>query len=275
MVTHFPKVDLPLATSFFPLRPVDPSKLITYSLPNGLNIDNLNPSTYGNSKPLLMTARSTLRPSETLTFQSNTTMLFAISVMRVPSAEYPVEGHWATAETNVQATECGLYFCVKQFVSKFHKGKLVEVSKEIAASRDESSWQVAIYQGQDGVEYEPGINPSVDALFSNNTYFPRTDLQIAVPHNISATNDLNSVSVTQPAVDGLSSYLNDRMTDDKDFPSMMNLCLLGQMGGHALARAYRSDDEFVHDWALRLCALTGVGEDLLKRHWIFAGLRGD
>jgi hypothetical protein len=115
----------------------------------------------------------------------------------------------------------------------------------------------------------------VDALFSNNTYFPRTDLQIAVSHNISATNDLNSVSVTQPAVDGLSSYLNDRLTDDKGFPSMMNLCLLGQMGKHELARAYRSGDEFVHDWALRLCALTGVGEDLLKRHWIFAGLRGD
>jgi len=149
------------------------------------------------------------------------------------------------------------------------------VSKEIAASRDESSWQVAIYQGQDGIEYEWGINPSVDALFSNNTYFPRTDLQIAVLHNISATNDLNSVSLTQPAVDGLSSYLNDRLTDDKGFPSVMNLCLLRQMGGHALAQAYWSDDEFVHNWSLRLCALTSVEEDLLKRYWIFAGLRGD
>jgi hypothetical protein len=223
MVTHFPKVDLPLATSFFPLQPVNPYKLITYSLPNGLNIDNLNPSTYGNITPLLMTARSTLRPSETLTFQSHTTMLFAISVMRVLSAEYPVEGHWATAETNVQATECGLYLCVKQFVSKFQNGKLVEVSKEIAASRDESSWQVAIDQGQDGIEYEPWINPSIDALFSNNTYFPRTNLQITVPHNISATNDLNSVSVNQATVDGLSSYLssifNDGSFDISPLPS--------------------------------------------------------
>jgi hypothetical protein len=54
------------------------------------------------------------------------------------------------------------------------------------------SWQVAIYQGQDDIEYESWINLPVDAPFSNNTYFPRTDLQITAPHNISAANDLNS-----------------------------------------------------------------------------------
>jgi hypothetical protein len=63
------------------------------------------------------------------------------------------------------------------------------------------SWQVAIYQGQDGIEYELWINLSVDALFSNNTYFPRTDLQI---------NDPNSVSA---AVDSLNSYLSSISND--------------------------------------------------------------
>lgn len=50
---------------------------------------------------------------------------------------------------------------------------------------------------------------------------------------------------------------NDGLADDSGFPKYDEFVSAGTDGGYALAGAYRSGGEFVHDWAL----------DLLKRYW--------
>ena len=49
----------------------------------------------------------------------------------------------------------------------------------------------------------------------------------------------------------------------------------GTDGGYALARAYRSGDEFVHDWALRLCVLDRCRGGSVEAILDFAGLDAD
>ena len=189
---------------------VGPQNLTQYYLPNGLSINNRRPGeSYGyGAAAMVATALSDLRPSSSLSFQKATTMLFSTTVLRIPDSSYPDDGYWLNSDPPLEATECGLYLCIKEFESRVQNGVLVENSREVSATREPESFEVV----SDFCEGLPctldfRVSPAVDALFSNTTYFARTDLSIKTPATIQSSSKLPRVNVTQAGIDSLSSYI--------------------------------------------------------------------
>jgi hypothetical protein len=185
-----------------------PENLTSYYLPNGLNLNNRKESYYASSEPVMLTSKATLRPSETITFQNSTTLLFSTSVLRVPPSDFPVGGTWQSTHIDISAVECGLYLCIKEYNSKVVDGSLVEDSKEIAATRDPDSFSVQLDDAGTLSFPEGKVSPDVDALYSNVTFFPRTALVIKMPPMSNSSNLNNKqVDIPQRAIDSLSSYI--------------------------------------------------------------------
>jgi hypothetical protein len=189
-----------------------PQDLIQYSLPNGLSINNRahDADIQIRGAPVVATAFSNLRPSTSLTFEDSTTLLFSTTVLRVPDSDFPVQGAWPQGGAAVEATECGIYLCIKEYNSTVESGMLVERSKVVNAVRNPKSFNVTI----DGnvCDGDCGhlvfrVSTDVDALYSNTTYFPRTDLMIDLPRGVPSNNGLRSVNVSQAGVDSLSSFI--------------------------------------------------------------------
>jgi hypothetical protein len=189
-----------------------PQDLIQYYLPNGLSINNrANDAEFRTRAwPVVATAFSDLRPSTSLTFKQSTTLLFSTTVLRVPDSDFPAEGAWPQGDAAVEATECGIYLCIKEYDSRVENGLLIENSKVVSAVRNPKSFNVTIdgsVCGGDCGYLDFRISTEVDALFSNTTFFPRTDLKIDLPRGVSSNNGLASVNVTQAGVDSLSSFI--------------------------------------------------------------------
>jgi hypothetical protein len=189
-----------------------PQDLTEYFLPNGLNINNRRHGTSQGyrAKAMVATAFTDLDPSTSFTFTGSSTLLFATTIMRINDTDYPKEGFWP-ANPVIEAAECGVYLCVKEINSSVQDGVLHEQTREVASEREERSWEIAIpdsaCQGECGVFDFVGVNTSVDALFANSTFFPRTDLSIRIPTGVVSSNDLQRVNVSQAGIDSLSSYL--------------------------------------------------------------------
>jgi hypothetical protein len=189
-----------------------PQALTEYFLPNGLNINNRRAGTSQGyrAKAMVATAFTNLNPSTSLTFTDSSTLLFATTIMRINDTDYPEEGFWP-ANPVIEAAECGIYLCIKEFDSSVEDGVLHEQTREIASQRENRSWEIAIpdsaCEGPCGVFNFTGVNTSVDALFANSTFFPRSDLSIRVPPGTASNNDLQRVNVSQDGIDSLSSYL--------------------------------------------------------------------
>jgi hypothetical protein len=205
-------LDYPMAW-FFPTQVnprvgSGPENLTSYFLPNGLNINNRKESYYTSAAPVLLTSKATLKPSETITFQNSTTLLFSTSVLRVSPPNFPRGGTWQSTHVDLSATECGLYLCIKNFNSKVVNGSLIEDSGEIAATRDPESFSVKLDNAGNLSFPDETVSPDVDALYSNVTFFPRTPLVIKLPESSNSSNlSDNQVVIPQAAIDGLSSYI--------------------------------------------------------------------
>ncbi len=108
----------------------------------------------------------------------------------------------------VEALECGIYICVKEFESRVQNGALFESYKEVSSARDPDSFKVIIQDATCGGycgTYDFGVSTKVDAIFSNETYFNRENLAIRAPANVNSRNNLYNVS--QTGIDSLSSYV--------------------------------------------------------------------
>lgn len=224
-VTRSQKVDYPMAW-YFPNSGEepdgnDPVDLTTYSLPNGLALDNRDPNQYysDQSNPVLMTARGNVAPSQTVSFKDATTLLWSAAILQVPNASIAIDGYgqWIDPTVlNVQATECALYLCIKEYTSRMLDGQLLETFTDVSSTRDANSWQVYFnIEGEaaetTGYVYLDGVSPAVDALYTNNTFFQRTDLSISVPPSATASNldanNITMVNATQPGIYTLSAYI--------------------------------------------------------------------
>jgi hypothetical protein len=205
-------LDFPMSWFFPPQQKrvggSDPENLTSYYLPNGLNLDNRKVSYYVSSSPAMLTSKATLKPSETMTFENSTTLLFSASVLRVPPSDFPTGGTWQSEKVQLSAMECGLYLCIKRFDSKVVNGSLTEQSNEIVATRDPDSFAVNLGDNAGTLSYRGKVSPNVDALFSENTFFPRTPLVIKMPPGSNSSNlHTGQVSIPQSAIDSLSSYV--------------------------------------------------------------------
>ena len=185
-----------------------PQNLTQYVLPNHLGLNNRRQDYSATAPAVVATARSNLRPSMSLTFQDATTLLYSTTVLRVPDSSYPQRAVWPDAGIVVEALECGIYFCVKEFDSRVENGVLKESSRDISSVRDPDSFQVYIKPQTCGGfcgTHDFRVSTEVDAIFSNETYFPRHDLSIQAPGNTQSRSNLYNVS--QAGIDGLSSYV--------------------------------------------------------------------
>lgn len=217
MEWYFPAIGLESASS-------GPINLTTYSLPNGLALDNKDPNQQyvDQSSPVLMTARSNVAPSQSVSFKNATTLLWSAAILQVPNSSSRIDGYaqWIdpTAQ-NVQATECALYLCIKEYTSQMLNGQILESFTDIASTRDADSWQVYFntdgdVEGTTGYVYSDGVSDAVDALYTNTTYLPRTALSMSVPANSTSinSNNLTIFNATQPGIYALSAYISTLFT---------------------------------------------------------------
>ena len=227
-ISRSKKVDYPMAWYFpnvgNPSVDSGPTNITTYSLPNGLALENRDPNQFytDQSNPVLMTARSNVAPSQSVSFKDATTLLWSAATIYVPNSTYAIDGYgqwYDPTASNVRATECAIYLCVKEYTSQILNGLLHESYTDIASTRDVASWQVYFNNEGEaadtvGYVYSDGVSSAVDALYTNTTYLTRTDLSISVPQNASNldSNNLTIVNATQEAIYALSAYLANLFT---------------------------------------------------------------
>lgn len=126
----------------------------------------------------------------------------------MPDSSYPVGAVWADSGVVVEALECGIYLCVKEFQSRVENGVLNESFQEVSSIRDPDSFKVNIPPSAcEGIcgTFDFQVSTEVDALFSNDTYFPRGDLSIQAP--ASGPSRSNHYNISQGGIDSLSSYV--------------------------------------------------------------------
>lgn len=183
-------------------------QMTNHILPNGQTIGNLDRWDDPEMGPLELTTKSTARPSETLAFKSKSTLLQAVSILRADFS-----GNFSQNWTNVPVTasECALYFCINNYHSKTENGTLKEDWTEIPSVRDAASYQIL-----SDTSGTPMPNASTDALYEIGNWFNRTDFQLLVPPEQIMANNISTANISQPAIDGISAYLNGLLKDGKD-----------------------------------------------------------
>lgn len=166
---------------------------------NGLLINNQYDINQTDDPFTLLTAKSTLRPSESITFKNYTTLLVATSIIRMKNLSQ-VALHFN--EKHLEAVECALYFCTKTLTSTTQNGHLIETSEEVASTREPGSW-IRMDTGR------PAPPQHDNALYEAFHWSPRTDLAIRVPPGSPGADFIPRVNVSQPAIDALSAFVTD------------------------------------------------------------------
>ncbi|KAH0545431.1 hypothetical protein FGG08_000432 [Glutinoglossum americanum] len=198
------------------------TNVTTYSLPNGVQINNADGLLEAGGVSTFMTAGYTRQPSQTMNFKENEMMLFSISTIRAGDEYEGNRTDWVDA--SVKAAECALYYCINAYDASATKGTL---SEEIVASwsiKDPSSWQPLPLSDQpSGTEITHGslddlANPDGLAGDPTQGYLNRTDLELSPPpqddqekYNFPPS---TKYSIAQPSIDSISNFLTTLFTND-------------------------------------------------------------
>ena len=181
--------------------------LTVYWLPNGVRLTNV----WGDQRPVVwMTGFGTSNGSQSISFGSKDTLIWSMTMIRISNPN----AYWQNV--SVTATECGLWYCVKNYNSTVKDGNLIELSSPAPSTRLHDSWQVT-QDWMDSINMEkhtmhhddPILNflSSVNFLSSDTLDFrissiaPRTDLQLGDGFNVS-----------QDAIYGISSLMDTMFT---------------------------------------------------------------
>lgn len=107
---------------------------------------------------------------------------------------------WAFAGIN--ASECGLYLCVKEYNTSIDNGVISESSREVASTREMNSYHIV------------GDPPETELMVQDlqDYWSKRTDLQIKPPPSL-LPNQTDVFNISQAGVCGLSYYLNKAFDD--------------------------------------------------------------
>lgn len=161
-----------------------------YQLPNNLSIWNKK----GFSDQALMMTTYTSRWSETLRFKQNNTLIFALSMLRLPAFDQDEEE--ADPLSQLTAAECGLYFCTKVFRSRVVNGTLVEETSELSSTMDPTSFQVLDPRRVDNATEHP------DTLYVQNNFDDRSNIRL-LPGARGSVPNLRGAEVSQGGAAGL------------------------------------------------------------------------
>jgi hypothetical protein len=108
---------------------------------------------------------------------------------------------WPNA--HVMASECGLYLCVKEFITNVSNGTTQETSTEIASTRAISSYQV--------IGAPPQTTLAIVNLMDKNLSTQRTDLEIQLPDG--TTSPQGPFNISQAGVCGLIQAITKAFDD--------------------------------------------------------------
>ncbi|KAF2235165.1 hypothetical protein EV356DRAFT_576091 [Viridothelium virens] len=153
--------------------------LTTFSFPNGLKIV----SNDGFLPKLMMTLWSTVKPSSTIGFQSNSELIYSTFFIKaIDNVIWP--------GTSLRATECALYYCVNEYTSKVLNGFLVENATQITSAKiSNRSWQPS----------DTNNASRHDHLIADPPHFvKRTDLMLG-----------NQYNVSQTSIDGIHAFFKN------------------------------------------------------------------
>ena len=173
--------------------------LTNYSLPDGNAIWNMDWTQ--DEYVTAMMARTNFIPSNTLSFTNNDLLLVSISII---NSTFVLEVNGSLSQwpgSDVRATECGLYFCVKQYKSSVTNGVLNEEVTAQPSLRAPGSWVLL-----GGTSLAPDSLNSIDTSLRNmrtgdgDGYAVRSDLQV-----MQANNQTNIYNITQVSLDGITS----------------------------------------------------------------------
>lgn len=170
-----------------------PSNNTEFRLPSGLYINNVE-GTKGEKDffRVLSTMRGTTNASDTVTMEHVDTLIWAQSILKVKSGTLPLD--WPNVI--VQASECALYYCVKNYTTEVRNGTLIESSSIlIDERRSADSWQLLNWDDKKFGRVPDSVADSI-AFNPAGSYGTRSDLRLGTHYNIS-----------QDAVEGTSAFM--------------------------------------------------------------------
>ncbi|XXH01984.1 hypothetical protein Hte_008348 [Hypoxylon texense] len=179
------------------------ANMTAFRLPNGLIIDNTNDWNYTSASgfgSVYMTTFGTPNPSDTNSFRDVDSLIWSTSIFKAHPNTSNASAVWP--DFPLEATECGIYYCVNSYKSSVQSAILYEnTTRRTSAFRNPDSWQL--------------LNPSTwlgnvteaqkaSIAFDNVTSeTARSDLQLLVP---SSGGNPAAYNLSQNAVDSISAY---------------------------------------------------------------------
>ncbi|KAL0263053.1 hypothetical protein SLS55_002028 [Diplodia seriata] len=166
--------------------PIAMGNIVTFHLSNGHLIDNYE---FQRSSSPYMTTYGTGNKNETISLQEVDTLLWGMSFLRITNTE---AREWPNVD--LEATECGLYYCVKQYNATVSNGTFHETEEEVStASRAVDSW---LPLSDDDTEKLTSLE-WLDSLNFNTAFssVERSDLVLG-----------NQFNLSQSAIDSISSF---------------------------------------------------------------------
>jgi hypothetical protein len=165
-----------------------------YRLPNGLFLNNQQ----GEDDTLVyLTMSGTANSSRTVAMGDIDTLLWSQTLIRLkgtPGSE--PRKKWP--EADVEAFECGLYYCVQNYTSQVRNTSLAETPRVVEnIKRNPTSWQMS------NPDLYKGISKQVVdslAFHPNESSIPRTDLQLR------GDGGGNAWNISQTAVSGVNAF---------------------------------------------------------------------
>lgn len=180
-------------------------KRIVYRLPNGLRLTNplrkLPPQIW-------MTGFGTDNQSQSVSFGFTDTLIWSMTLIRILDSE----ALWSSS--SVSATECGLWYCVRNYSSVVKDGNLIEHSSLVSSTKSRNSWQLTTdndltgydLMDNDLIDKYHDTNGVTDTLsYGEKSAFRLTDLQLG-----------NGFNVSQDAVYGINNFMNTTFTGSPD-----------------------------------------------------------
>lgn len=154
----------------------------TFQLPNGLLLSNRNGLNGGQLDYMVyMTTYGTGNTSNTITFKDNDSLIWSLTILKMADSD-SASAVWP--DTPIEALECGLYYCVKEFTPVAANGTLQENEILLDRPRVADSWQVNNPDYTDPTNWTSEMYNSLE--YNNITGpFPRTDLMLEGGFNIS------------------------------------------------------------------------------------------
>lgn len=181
-----------------------------YELPNGLYLDNIDEDYGVGGDMVYMTAAGTANPERTVAMSDVNTLIWSETMIKVKADPFgKKEEMWP--DFDVEASECALYYCVREYSVAVRDGIVFQESAPVeSVKRNPTSWKP--------MGNNPSENKLSDKVIQSLAYHPtdslveRSDLQL-----INDSGDRWNIS--KEAVDGISYFMQHLFAACLDRPS--------------------------------------------------------